>query len=146
VVETSSLQDVSVKGAAACFGDSGGGAILGLDTGNPFVFGVLSKGNIRDTTWVAPLGLAENARFISAWINNNPDAKICGAPHGATKEQCRVEGTPPSMPQSCEALSAVKYSHFNQFKRCLFSPNHPSAEVCAELKALVDQCYDERTN
>jgi hypothetical protein len=133
--------ELTVKGAAACFGDSGGAAVSSLDLGAPQVFGVLSKGNIRDSTWIALLGYSENLGFLSTWVQENPDAPICGLNAEAT--QCR-SGQVPSTPKACQALQAVSYGHFLRFKSCLFAAKPPAPEVCEELKALVDECYDER--
>jgi hypothetical protein len=132
--------EFTIKGAAACFGDSGGGVSFELSLGKPVVVGVSSKGNIRDTSWVALLGYQENIDFMKAWTESNPDAPVCGLSNHAT--QCRgAESENPS--SACEVLRAVNFSHFNKFKKCLFEKTPPSVEICGELKQLVDRCFDE---
>ena len=69
-------------GAALCFGDSGGPAYSQRGTQGQLnldwkVWGVNSKGNIRDTNYNAHLQSGEATSFFTSFVNKH-DARICG--------------------------------------------------------------------
>lgn len=65
------------KGAALCFGDSGGPAYVENEDGSWSVVGVASKGNIIDTSYFARLDNDESRAFLEEFVKAN-DVEICG--------------------------------------------------------------------
>jgi hypothetical protein len=84
-------------GAALCFGDSGGPAWIELEkvgSGEKEfkTWGVNSKGNISDTSYIAHFGNQDSKDFFQAFVGKHSDTEICGfnkdcsgAPPGDTK-------------------------------------------------------------
>jgi len=64
-------------GAALCFGDSGGPSYLKLSNGKYELWGVNSKGNIKDTNYNCHFGSDESKNTMNIFINLH-GAKICG--------------------------------------------------------------------
>lgn len=65
------------KGAALCFGDSGGPAYVEDEDGEWSVVGVASKGNIIDTSYFARLDNDESRAFLKEFAKANA-VEICG--------------------------------------------------------------------
>lgn len=105
---------VTVGGAALCFGDSGGAAylwdklvrqpfefllgksieMLGELVAVPrYVFGVNSRGDIRQTSYLSNTYGEQPQAFIRGWADRNGQ-KICGIHPDATG--CREAGDPPA--------------------------------------------------
>lgn len=66
------------NGAALCFGDSGGPAFWKDEDGGVYYqIAVNSKGNIRDTSYLARWTLEESRAFLTDWAADN-NTTICG--------------------------------------------------------------------
>lgn len=95
VLSFSNLDIVSGKGAALCFGDSGGPM---MQHGN--IIGVNSKGNISDTSYNADLSLEQSVSFMKKFAEDN-SVEICGV---------TSECSPPKPKNPClEENAVVKY-------------------------------------
>jgi hypothetical protein len=68
--------DAVLKGAALCFGDSGGPAVL-QGGPHPVVVGTGSKGNLLDTSYIARMDTNETSQFLQRMIADY-GAEICG--------------------------------------------------------------------
>lgn len=78
-VQSFSSKDMVLKkpnGAALCFGDSGGPGFV-VSGQNRFTVGVASKGNIKDTSYLANLTLPESKQFMMDWATAKA-VEICG--------------------------------------------------------------------
>jgi secreted trypsin-like serine protease len=73
----SNLDMVSRKGAALCYGDSGGPAFQELEDGTMVLLGVNSKGNIRDTNYNTRTDLELSKDFFEQVADDN-QIDICG--------------------------------------------------------------------
>lgn len=68
---------VSKKGAALCFGDSGGPSFVKVESGQYQVLGVNSKGNIKTTNYNTRLDTKASKEFFDK-ITKTHKVKICG--------------------------------------------------------------------
>lgn len=95
-VPSSNSYDVVTKGGAAlCFGDSGGAAYVESSDGTREIFGVNSRGNIKNTSYLPAVALSTMNAFATEWAQTN-GAQICGITPGALA--CRDEKLPPPPP------------------------------------------------
>lgn len=78
VIGYSNYDVISQKsgGAALCYGDSGGPSLIDKDS-NPKVWGINSKGNIKDKNYNTHLGSPESKSFFIDFTNKHA-AMICG--------------------------------------------------------------------
>jgi hypothetical protein len=78
IVSFSSFDMVSMQasGAALCFGDSGGPALMN-SAGDYLVLGINSKGNIKDTNYNLRLDLPESQEFLKT-VATEKSVEICG--------------------------------------------------------------------
>ncbi|MEL6317828.1 MAG: trypsin-like serine protease, partial [Pseudomonadota bacterium] len=83
-----SLDTVTQGGAALCFGDSGGGAYVELnsDGSDRALFGVNSRGDISDTSYLSTTATKDFLNFAVDWAKEN-QTTICGV-HAAAAS-CR---------------------------------------------------------
>jgi len=65
------------RGAAACFGDSGGGSYLETNATRRVIVGVVSRSNLTDTTYVARIGADTDTGFFNE-ITHKHGASVCG--------------------------------------------------------------------
>lgn len=86
--------DTVTQGAALCFGDSGGAAYV-WDGENRYIFGVNSRGNIRDTSYLASTYVNTFQDFAKRWSSQN-GVKICGIDPQAMGCRGGQKATPPS--------------------------------------------------
>lgn len=84
-------------GAALCFGDSGGPAML-IESGKHLLVGVNSKGNIVDTNYNSRSDVPESQTFLKD-VATQSGVQICGI-----NKDC--SGTPPPPPKPTCTLSA----------------------------------------
>jgi len=77
------------NGAAICFGDSGGPALVKVD-GKDFLLGLTTKGNLADTNWSLRLDMNESQTFLKDFASAN-NVKICGV-----NENCGGITPPPA--------------------------------------------------
>lgn len=63
--------------SALCFGDSGGPAFKRVGKGVHQIYGVNSRGNIRDTSYLTALGLPISQEFFRSWAQERR-TQICG--------------------------------------------------------------------
>lgn len=68
---------ITDKGAALCFGDSGGPAFKTMPDGTRVLFGVNSRGNIRTTSYLSAVHVEEAVNFMKAW-SEKQNSPICG--------------------------------------------------------------------
>jgi hypothetical protein len=75
-------------GAALCFGDSGGGAYYSSDAAGTIrrLFGVNSKGDISENSWISTTANASFLDWARGWAGTN-NVRICGL--DADAEDCR---------------------------------------------------------
>jgi hypothetical protein len=76
---------ISSEGAALCFGDSGGPAMVDSNKEKPILISTNSKGNIRDTNYTLSTVSNESKAFWSAMASKY-SAVICGV--NGTEEIC----------------------------------------------------------
>jgi Trypsin len=65
------------RGAAACFGDSGGGSYIETNATRRVIVGVVSRSNLTDTTYVARIGVDKDTGFFNE-ITHKHGASVCG--------------------------------------------------------------------
>ncbi|MCB0417253.1 MAG: trypsin-like serine protease [Bdellovibrionaceae bacterium] len=88
-------------GAATCYGDSGGPA-FGISGQQKNLLGVISKGNIKDTTYSARLDSTESQEFLKDFAQKN-NVEICGVNKncsqgpGPTAPTCQLSANPSSV-------------------------------------------------
>mgnify|MGYP001582717257 FL=1 len=85
---------VTKGGAALCFGDSGGPAFVEFADGSRQLFGVNSRGDIKETSYLSSVWTAKAKSFFAGWQATNNQV-LCGWP-GATG--CRGGTNPPPPP------------------------------------------------
>lgn len=94
---------VTKGGAALCFGDSGGSAFY-VDGQDRWVFGVNSRGNIRDTSYLSSVFTDTAKSWYKSWADSK-SVKICGIHADAPKCQGAEEPEPgpsvPPLPDHC---------------------------------------------
>lgn len=83
---------VTRGGAALCFGDSGGAAYFEYPDGKREIFGVNSRGNIKNVSYLPALALPAMQNFATEWATKN-GVQICGINQGA--RACRDDSPPP---------------------------------------------------
>jgi hypothetical protein len=84
------LDTITRGGAALCYGDSGGAAYVYLtaDGGSRVIFGVNSRGNIKDTSYLSTTATPSFVSFAREWAKRNATV-ICGVTVNA--RNCRVQ-------------------------------------------------------
>jgi len=88
--------DTVTRGASAlCYGDSGGGAYLEGADGSRAIFGVNSRGNIRDTSYLSSTYTGKFKSWATTWAASKA-VKICGLHADALG--CRGANNPPPPP------------------------------------------------
>jgi hypothetical protein len=65
------------RGAASCFGDSGGGSYIEISTQRRMIVGVVSESNLTDVTYLARIGIDKSTGFFND-ITNKHSAQVCG--------------------------------------------------------------------
>lgn len=86
-------------GAALCFGDSGGPAmVIDAKRGKHFLLGINSKGNIQDTNYDTRTDIDESQQFLKKFAEEK-GVKICGV-----TDECG--STPPTPPAPTCTLAA----------------------------------------
>lgn len=99
---------VTQKGAALCFGDSGGPAFLYLEAGNSMarkrvVISTNSRGDIATTSYLSSTATPEAQRFFKSWSEKTGE-KICGV-HAETQGCRNAEGGGSSDPDPRFAIA-----------------------------------------
>jgi hypothetical protein len=119
---------VTERGAALCYGDSGGPAFL-VNGESRVVVSVNSRGDIRTTSYLSSVTTDEAKAFFKSWMDKNAQ-KVCGI--SADAPGCRGQGgevpPPPPPPGDCKMT-------YGKVGECLFGKT-PSA-------AAPDACYKE---
>lgn len=82
--------DTVTQGAALCFGDSGGAAYV-WDGSDRYIFGVNSRGNIHDTSYLASTYVDVFTNFAKAWATKKATA-ICGINSNAVGCRTKIKG------------------------------------------------------
>jgi hypothetical protein len=80
------IDTISQGRAALCFGDSGGAAYVDLVRGGAVrvIFGVNSRGNISDTSYLSTTATPAFVDFAQLWSKKNGDVAVCGVTLAAT--------------------------------------------------------------
>ena len=73
-------------GAAVCFGDSGGGAFI-VANANATLFGVNSRGDISENSYLSTTANPAFLAFLDTWVATTNAGAICG--RGADAALCR---------------------------------------------------------
>lgn len=93
--------DFVTKGlVASCFGDSGSGVfskIKDLLNDQLWQVGVVSKGNIQDTSYTANLAVTENSSWIKSW-SETKKVSVCGITKECVKPDPKPEPEPEPEP------------------------------------------------
>lgn len=93
------------NGAALCFGDSGGPTFI-VEGEIKRLVGVASKGNIKDTSYLANLTKVESQTFLKKWAEDNK-TDICGV----TKDCQKPPGPEPIVIEiASEEFGAMKFT------------------------------------
>jgi len=92
IVGERGFEFVARGGAAAGFGDSGGGGYIVRDGGRA-INGVISKGNISNTTYLTRLSADLTLRFLESW-SAKYSMPICGLDAAAKNRHPSVGATP----------------------------------------------------
>jgi hypothetical protein len=88
---------VTLGGAALCFGDSGGAAYFEYSDGRREIFGVNSRGNIKNVSYLPAVASSTMQDFMHSWVSRTGTA-ICGLTEGA--RACRDDKPePPPSPK-----------------------------------------------
>lgn len=74
----SSYDIVTKGGAALCFGDSGGSAYQVTPTGQRFIVGVNSRGDISTMSYLPAVYSATFKSWSTEWAKANANVRICG--------------------------------------------------------------------
>jgi hypothetical protein len=96
---------VTKGGGALCYGDSGGPAFLLHADGSREVFGVNSRGNIADTSYLSTVSTTKAKSWMNSWAANNGQ-RICGL--HADAQGCRSGSTPTCEKEKAAVDSAAK--------------------------------------
>ena len=134
--------DVVTKAKAAlCYGDSGGPAFLKIDDAakdNHIIFGVNSKGNIKDTSYLSKIYTKASREFLTEWTQKK-ETEICGL---------NVDCLVPEQPKVCQtewaafADSLKSYQDsLKELELCLFSS---TVSLCGNESSAVEATHIEK--
>jgi hypothetical protein len=84
---------VTQGGSALCFGDSGGAAYTTGADGSRVIFGVNSRGNIKDVSYLAAVMDTEFVSWAKTWAKASNNVKLCGIHSDAA--YCKVSAAAP---------------------------------------------------
>lgn len=117
ITRYSGFDFVTQGNSALCFGDSGGPAYYRVqDPKNEhhYVIGVNSKGNIRDTSYLARTDTEASQEFFSDWARQK-GVEICGV----NKECAKPQPDPDPDPAECAQEHSNLLKAFDEYKACL---------------------------
>lgn len=136
----SSNDIVTQKGAALCYGDSGGPAFK-VDGSARVLVSVNSRGDIRSTSYLVATHTEMAQEFFKAWTEKN-NVQICGMHESAQGCRDTVAPKPKPEPKPDEPQSECKRI-FLHVSECLFGKiSSVSDESCYKDLGRLFQCLD----